>query len=83
MAIENNKLYYVLPSDMAKQLDYNSLEEKSYSYVRTSADGVMAIVEYKGDLSVRGGSYYTHEEALKLMQTPEWASPDDTIFTDI
>lgn len=75
--MNETKLYYVLPSDMAKQLDYTALEEISYDYVRKSIDGTMAIVEYKGGLSVRGGSYYTHEEALALMHTPEWYILDE------
>lgn len=79
MVIENGKLYYVLPSDMAMQIDFNSLEEISYDHVRTSNDGTMAIVEYKGNLSVRGGSYLTHDEALDLMMTPDWYVPDDVL----
>lgn len=71
------KLYYVLPADMAKQLDYESLEEVSYDYVRKSVDETLAIVEYKGALSVRGGSFYTHDEAIALMRTPEWHVPDE------
>lgn len=77
MVIENGKLYYVLPADMAKQLDFEALEEISYDYVRKSNDGTMAIVEYKGALSVRGGSYLTHDEALTLMNSPEWHVDDE------
>lgn len=77
--MEQGKLYYVIPSDMAKQLDYESLEEVSYENVRKSLDGTLAVVEYKGALSVRGGSYYTYEEALELMNSPEWLVPDPTL----
>jgi len=70
------KLYYVLPSDMAKELNYDSLEDISYDYVRKSVDGSLAIVEYKGNISVRGGTYLTHEQAAALMITPEWTLDD-------
>lgn len=68
----NNKLYYVLPSDMARQLDYDSLEETSYEEVIKSADGTLCLVEYKGTLPVNSGSFLTHQEAIELMATPEW-----------
>lgn len=77
--MQEGKLYYVIPSDMAADLDYSSLEEISYDNVRKSIDGTLAIVEYKGSLQVKGGSYYTYEEALALMQTPEWLPPDDIL----
>ena len=67
----NNKQYFVLPVDMLTQLDFNSLEDTSYETVRTSVDGTMAIVEYKGQIQFMG-TYLTHQEALALMQTPEW-----------
>ena len=70
------KLYYVLPSDMAKELNYDSLEDISYDYVRKSVDGSLAIVEYKGNIAVRGGTYLTHEQAAALMITPEWTLDD-------
>jgi hypothetical protein len=77
----NNKLYYVLPSDMAQQLDYNSLESSSYEEVRKSIDGTLCIVEYKGTLPVNSGSFLTHQQALELMATPEWWSePDETLM---
>lgn len=76
MVIEVGKFYYVLPSDMAMQLNLDSIEELSYEQIRKSNDGTMAIVEYKGSISVSGGSYLTHEEALDLMATPDWSSPD-------
>ena len=78
--MQQGKLYYVLPADMAKQLDFDSLEEIRYEYVRKSVDETLAIVEYKGSIQVRGGSYYTYEEALALMQTPEWYAPDESLF---
>ncbi len=77
--MNDTKLYYVLPSDMAKQLDYTALEEISYDYVRKSIDGTMAIVEYKGALSVRGGSYLTHAEAIELMHTDDWHRNVDVV----
>lgn len=75
----NNKLYYVLPSDMAQQLDYDSLESVSYDQVRKSIDGTLCIVEYKGTLPVNSGSFLTHQQALELMATPEWTDPDSPI----
>lgn len=75
--IQEGKLYYVLPSDMAAELNYEALEELSYAEVRKSVDGTMAIVEYAGQIAVRGGSYLNHTEALALMQTPEWMHPDE------
>jgi len=75
--IQEGKLYYVLPADMAQELDYNALEEMSYAEVRKSVDGTMAIVEYAGQIAVRGGSYLNHTEALALMQTADWAFPDE------
>lgn len=75
----NNKLYYVLPSDMAQQLDLNSIEEVSYDQIRTSIDGTLCIVEYKGTLPVNSGSFLTHQQALDLMATPEWSEPDETL----
>jgi|DEB0MinimDraft_10_1074344.scaffolds.fasta_scaffold02454_3 hypothetical protein len=75
--MRNNKLYYVLPSDMAKQLDYGALEEQSYETVRHSIDRALCIVEYKGALAVRGGSFYTYDEALALMQTADWYDPNE------
>lgn len=72
----NNKIYFVIPSDMAMQFDYDSLEETSYETVRKSLDGTMAIVEYKGQIQFMG-TYLTHEEALALMQTPEWSEPEE------
>ena len=75
--MEQGKLYYVLPSDMAQQLDYTSLEEVSYEFVRKSLDGTMAIVEYAGQIQVRGGSFLSYEEAYALMQTPDWNPMDD------
>lgn len=72
-----SKVYYVIPSDMALQLDINSLEAVSYESIRTSSDGSLSIVEYNGPVDVNSGTFYTYEEAYALMQTPEWASPDD------
>lgn len=75
----NNKLYYVLPSDMAQQIDLNAIEEASYNQIRTSVDGTLCIVEYKGTLPVSSGSFLTHQQALELMATPEWSDPNDVI----
>jgi hypothetical protein len=75
--IQEGKLYYVLPTDMAQELDYNALEEMSYTEVRKSVDGTMAIVEYAGQIAVRGGSYLTYDEAFALMQTAEWTHHDE------
>ena len=75
----NNKLYYVLPSDMAQQLDFNAIEEASYEAIRKSLDGTLCIVEYKGALPVSSGSFLTHQQALELMATPEWTDLDDII----
>lgn len=75
----NDKLYYVLPSDMAQQLDFNAIEEASYDQIRTSLDGSLCIVEYKGAIPVSSGSFLTHQQALDLMATPEWTSPDETL----
>lgn len=76
----NNKLYYVLPSDMAQQVDLNAIEEASYDQIRTSVDGSLCIVEYKGNISVTSGSFLTHQQALELMATPEWSVPDETLL---
>ena len=67
----NNKQYFVLPIDMVNQLDLTSLEEPSYEMIRKSVDGTMAIVEYKGQIQFMG-TFLSHQEALDLMQTPNW-----------
>lgn len=73
----NNKLYYVLPSDMAQQLDLNGIEENSYEEIRRSLDETLCIVEYKGALPVTSGSFLTHQQAIDLMATPDWSEPEE------
>jgi hypothetical protein len=72
----NNSLYYVLPSDMVQQLNLENLQEVSYEQVRKSVDGSLCIIEYKGTMPVTTGSFLTHEQALELMNTPEWTGDD-------
>lgn len=69
--VYNSKLYYVIPLDMAAQLNFEAVEEPTVEYVRTNVAGTLCIVEYKG--TTVGGSYLTHAEALELMATPEWS----------
>lgn len=76
MVTDNNRLYYVLPSDMVSNLNLDSIVELSYHEIRRSLDGSMAICEYNGSVQVRGGSYLTHEEAAALMTTADWYDPE-------
>lgn len=71
-SIYNDKMYFLLPSDMITMIDLESIEEVSYDLIRKSKDGTMAIVEYKGFIEAFGGTFLTHEQALSLMSTPEW-----------
>lgn len=72
----NNKSYFVLPSDMIKSLDLNSLEQNSYEEIRKSIDGSMCIVEYREELQAFGGTFLTHKQAIDLMATDEWRVDD-------
>lgn len=72
MEFKSSNTYYVLPSDMADDISLDALADTSYTTMRKSLDGTMTIVEYKGNIQVKGGKYLTHEEALALMQTADW-----------
>ena len=77
-----NRRYCVFNVSELGLIDFSQVHETSAETVRKSVDGTLTFVKWDGEnppacvtqlTTVQ--PYYTHEEILALMGTPEWTAP--------
>jgi len=75
------KTYAILSIGDILNIDFSQIEESNENTVRISLDGLEFVIKYTNtptfiaDGSVLPLQVLTHQEALALMQTPEWSEP--------
>jgi hypothetical protein len=76
----DNLTYVIFDYSEIDLIDFNEVRETSKETVRLSVDGLLTFVKWLGDvvpvcvenLPVKS-SYYTHNEMLSILDTPEWS----------
>ena len=75
------KTYAILSIGDLLNIDFSQIEESNENTVRISLDGLEFVIKYTTtptfieDGTIVPLQVLTHEEALALMQTPEWNDP--------
>ncbi len=74
-----NRRYCVFDVSELGLIDFNQVHETSAETVRKSVDGTLTFVKWDGETPpacvaqlTTAQPYYTHEEILALLGTPEW-----------
>lgn len=84
MLEENNGLTYVIFNvTELPQIDFTQVLQTSAETCRLSVDGTKTLVKWFSDQSTPScvsnltskSQYYTHDEILTIMSTPEWSEP--------
>jgi len=76
----DNLTYVIFDYSEIDLIDFDEVRETSKETVRLSVDGLLTFVKWLGDvvpvcvenLPVKS-SYYTHNEMLSILDTPEWS----------
>ena len=75
-----NRTYCVFSVSELDKIDFDQVHETSVDTVRRSVDGTLTFVKWDGEAPVcleelEVATYYTHDEMLNLLSTPEWTAP--------
>ncbi len=79
------KKYIIVPADKLEWVRFDQVLETSPESVRYSLDGKFFTLKYFGDQpdfcysitkDLIGLEEYSHEQILKILETPEWRSQD-------
>lgn len=73
------KKYYVVTVQEAQNIDYATLEDNSFETSRRNLNNTKVIVELITPIDTTESNYYTHTEALQLMETEEWYDPNNDL----
>jgi len=73
------KKYYVVTIQEAQNTDYATLEDDSFETSRKNLAGTEVILELLIPIETTLSNYYTHTEALQLMETEEWYDPNNDL----
>ena len=77
-----NRQFAIFSTTELDQVDFNEVLETSAETVRVSVDGSLTFVKWDGETpppsvqaltTIQG--YYTYEEMLEILSTPEWTAP--------
>jgi len=77
-----NRQFAIFSTTELDQVDFNEVLETSAETVRKSVDETKTFVKWDGETpppSVQAlttiEGYYTYEEILNILSTPEWSAP--------
>lgn len=75
-----NRTYCVFSVSELDKIDFDQVHETSADTVRRSVDGALTFVKWDGEApacleELEVATYYTHDEMLNLLSTPEWTAP--------
>ena len=75
--------YCIFSTDELDTIDFSQVHETSADTVRRSVDGTKTFVKWDGETPPCVAAlqtalpYYTHEEILQILSTPEWTAPPE------
>jgi len=77
-----NRQFVIFSTTELDQINFDEVLETSAETVRVSVDGSLTFVKWDGEtpppsvqalITIQG--YYTYEEILNILSTPEWTAP--------
>jgi hypothetical protein len=82
----NGLLYVIFDVTELPNIDFNEVLQTSAETCRLSVDKTQTLVKWFGDQPIPAcvenlttkSPYYTHDEILVIMATPEWTEPMST-----
>jgi len=82
----DNRQFAIFSTSQLNQINFSEVLETSVDTVRLSTDGTKTFVKWDGETpppsvqaltTVQG--YYTYEEILNILSTPEWTAPMEEV----
>lgn len=77
----DNRQFAIFSTTYLPNINFSEVLETSIDTVRKSVDGTKTFVKWDGETvpasvsSIEVDGYYTYEEMLVILNTPEWTAP--------
>lgn len=81
-----NRQFAIFATSELNQINFDEVLETSAETVRVSTDNTLTFVKWDGETSPPSVQalttivgYYTYEEMLNILSTPEWTAPMEEV----
>lgn len=77
-----NRIYLIFSMSEIDIIDFEQILQTSNETIRKSIDQTKAVISWNNQIPnfveslTTKSQFYTHEEILQIMNTPEWKEPD-------